>query len=197
MKYIIPLLFATIITVALVALRKPNLQQTRKGAVVENEAETIERHKALNPKQQERIARRAARTEAYIRFIDSVIVSGNYQFLPSSFAREPAGRAYPIYNIQYELVVQTNFTEIYLPYIKGVTPPYRMSVINTILPQVDNYRASQTDEGWQISFSSWLYSINNYNFLLTVYSRSGSAQLNITNSLYNQVTYWGSIMAVY
>lgn len=150
-----------------------------------------------NEKREARIARRAARQAQYERFLDSVIVSHNYRFIPTSMQVEPAGSPHMINNALSELAVYTDYADINLPYLRGIMPPYRLVIINNVITNLNNYTAIQTDDGWTITFSSWLYSANNYDFKLNIYSKSGSAQLYISSTFYSTVSYWGSIMAIY
>jgi hypothetical protein len=62
---------------------------------------------------------------------------------------------------------------------------------------VDNYRAEQTAEGWMITFSSSLFSANDYTFTFEVFSSSGGANLTISSVWYNPVFYTGTITQLY
>ena len=57
-----------------------------------------ERHKA-------REQRRAERLAAYERFVDSIVLSRNFKFVPTSVQQEPAGSTRMLYNPNYELSV--------------------------------------------------------------------------------------------
>lgn len=155
------------------------------------------REREMSEKHKERIAKRKARQEAYERFMDSTIVSHNYRFIPSSFNVEPAGGMQMISNPNFEMSIYTDWADIALPYYRGFVPPYRLGIINTIITCLNGYTAVQTDDGWTISFDSWLYTSNDFTFTLYVYSKTGSAQLNLTSSYYPATSYWGSIAAVY
>lgn len=151
----------------------------------------------LSPHHQERIARRTARQAEYERSIDSIVLARSYRFIPQSMQVEPAGNMHFINNGAFELLVQPDYTDINLPYLRGLMPPYKMVVLNTVVNFVENYTAVQTDNGWEITFSSWLYEPNNYNFALSITSTTGNAQLTISNTFYSTVTYWGQVMQNY
>ena len=91
----------------------------------------------------------------------------------------------------------SDYIDVYIPFIKGIVPPYYPTVFNYILTSVSNYTTVQNDGGWTVTFDSWLYSGNDYTFKLDIYSSSGTAILNISSMAYNTVTYSGYITQVY
>ena len=162
-----------------------------------NEAPADQRHeRELSEKHRERIARRKARQAAYEHFIDSTVLSHNLIFYPSMFNVEPAGGSNLINNPNAELAIYSDWADICLPYYRGFTPPYRLAVVNTVITTLNGYTAVQTNDGWNVTFNSWLYSGNEYTFTLQIYSSSGSAQLQLSSDFYPTTTYWGSISAV-
>lgn len=148
-----------------------------------------ERHKA-------REARRAERLAAYERFMDSIVLARNFKFLPSDIAQQPAGSTRQLSNPNYELAVWGSEVDVCLPYIKGVTPPYYFVLLNYTLPAVSKYITEQTRDGWNVSFSSTLFSATDYNFSLDIYSSSGTATLTISSTWYPDVQYDGTIVTV-
>jgi hypothetical protein len=145
----------------------------------------------------ERVARRAERLAAYQRQMDSIIRSQNYQFNPSTMQQQPAGPLRQLLNPNFVVQLYDGSVDICLPYIKGYVPPYYYTLINCVLPSVDNYRAEQTAEGWMITFSSSLFSANDYTFTFEVFSSSGGANLTISSVWYNPVLYIGTITQIY
>lgn len=161
------------------------------------EAPADQRHeRELSEKHRERIARRKARQAAYEHFIDSTVLSHNFVFNPSMFNLEPAGGSHLISNPNAELAIYSDWADICLPFYRGFVPPYRLSVINTIVTTLNGYTTVQTDNGWTVTFDSWLYSGNEYTFTLDIYSSTGGAQLQLSSNFYPTTTYWGSISAV-
>lgn len=153
--------------------------------------------KNLSEKQRERIEQRKARQAAFEHFIDSTILSHHYRFVPTMFNVEPAGSSNLISNPNIELGIYGDWADVHLPIYQGFTPPYRLVVINTSVTSLANFTTIQTDNGWTITFDSWLYSSNDYTFSLDVYSKTGGATLSISSTFYPTTTYWGSIVAVY
>ena len=144
----------------------------------------------------EREQRRAERLAAYERFIDSIVLARNFKFIPASVQQEPAGPTRLLNNPNYELAVWGTEVDVCLPYIKGVTPPYYFVLLNYTLPSVSKYITEQTHDGWNVSFSSSLFSATDYNFSLDIYSSSGTATLTLSSTWYPDVQYNGSIITI-
>lgn len=191
-KSLIIIGIATVVILAAV----PTLRAIRTStSPIETPAD--QRHeKELSEKHRERIAKRKARQAAYERFIDSTVLSHNFIFYPSMFNVEPAGGSHLISNPNAELAIYSDWADICLPYYRGFTPPYRLSVVNTVITTLNGYTTIQTDDGWTVTFDSWLYSGNEYTFTLNIYSSTGGAQLQMSSNFYPTTTYWGSISAV-
>ena len=148
-------------------------------------------------RRQEREKEREARTAKFQQQMDSIILTHSYAFLPNQFQQQPAGMPHQIVNPNLRLDVYPDFTDVYLPYIKGITPPYQMTVLNYTISYVEGYSAVQNSQGWVITFKSNLFSVNNYTFTLTVYTATGEAILDLSSDIYNTVTYNGTIMGHY
>ena len=142
----------------------------------------------------EREQRRAQRQAEYEKYIDSIVLARNYQFSPQSMQQQPAGQMRLLNNPNFGLQVWGSEVDIFLPYIKGVTPPYYTVMLNYTLPSVDKYVTEQTQEGWLVTFSSSLFSGSDYDFSLEIYTASGSATLTISSPWYPDVQYVGGIM---
>ncbi|MBQ9138430.1 MAG: DUF4251 domain-containing protein [Alistipes sp.] len=144
----------------------------------------------------EREQRRAARLAEYERYMDSIVMARNFKFIPSSVQQEPAGSTRLINNPNYELSVWDTEVDVCLPYIKGVTPPYYFVLLNYTLPSVTGYITEQTRDGWNVSFSTSLFSATTYRFSLDIFSSSGSATLTIASTWYPDVQYNGAIVGI-
>ena len=70
-------------------------------------------------------------------------------------------------------------------------------VINYTVPDVQGYTTEQTHEGWMVTFSTSLFSASTYTFTFEIFSRTGGANLTITNPWYSPVQYSGSISQLY
>lgn len=156
-----------------------------------------ERQMEMSQKHLDRVKEREARTAKYEKYMDSLILSHEYSFIPTTFQQQPAGMPRTIYNPNFRLGVYSDFVDVYLPYIKGITPPYYITIINYTLPYIENYVAVQGEDSWTISFKSNLFSVNNYTFTFTIYTKTGEANLDISSNMYNTVTYSGSIVGHY
>lgn len=150
-----------------------------------------------NGKHLERLQRRDARYAASVKFVDSLVLSRDFSFDPISFQREPAGSVMTIYNPIFKLGIYPDFTDIHLPYSKGITPPYYTAVFNYTISYVEGYTAIQDNDGWVISFSSTLFTANNYTFSLKIYSATREAVLSLSSDFYGTTTYNGTILAHY
>ena len=144
----------------------------------------------------EREERRAQRLAEYERYMDSIVLSRNFRFLPDDIQQQPAGPTRMLSNPNFELTVWGSEVDVCLPYIKGVTPPYYYVILNYTLPSVSHYLTEQTHEGWVVSFDSSLYSVTDYHFSLNIYPSSGSATLTISTAWYPDVSYDGSIISL-
>ena len=141
----------------------------------------------------EREQRRAQRQAEYEKYIDSIVLARNYQFSPQSMQQEPAGQMRLLNNPNFGLQVWGSEVDIFLPYIKGVTPPYYTVMFNYTMPSVQKYITEQTQEGWLVTFTSSLFSGSDYDFSLEIYTSSGSATLTISSPWYPDVQYIGGI----
>ena len=160
----------------------------------------IGQKKNLSPREERREIRekrRAERIAEYEKFMDSLILSRNFQFNPQSMQRQPAGPMRQIMNPAFNVGIWDGTVDICLPYIKGYVPPYHVTVINYTVPNITGYVTEQTPEGWMVTFSTSLFSASTYTFTFEIYSRTGGATLTITNSWYSPVQYSGTISALY
>ena len=92
---------------------------------------------------------------------------------------------------------QENFAEEIASMIKGYVPPYYTTVLNYTVSNLQGYTTEQTHEGWMVTFSTSLFSASNYTFTFEIFSRTGGANLTVTNPWYNAVQYSGTISQLY
>lgn len=144
----------------------------------------------------EREKRRAQRQAEYEKYIDSIVLVRNFQFSPQSMQQQPAGPMRLLNNPNFGVQVWGSEVDIFLPYIKGVTPPYYTVMLNYTMPSVNKYVTEQTQEGWLVTFSTSLFSGSDYDFSLEIYTSSGSATLTIASPWYPDVQYVGSISSL-
>lgn len=145
---------------------------------------------------QQRIEQRAARLAAYERQIDSIIMSRSYRFIPQTMQQLPAGMMRNLNSDMYEVTVMTDAVDVFIPFLKGYVPPYYPVVFNYVLPSVQNYHAEKSNNGWQISFQTTLFSATDYTFLFEVSPHYGNVVLTISSPFYNSVQYTGNIVGI-
>ena len=163
-------------------------------------ATVIGQKKILSPKEERREVREKRRAERIADFektMDSVILSRNFQFNPQTMQRQPAGPMRQIINPAFNVGVWDGTVDICLPYVKGYVPPYYTTIINYTVPNVQGYTTEQTHEGWMVTFSTSLFSASTYTFTFEIFSRTGGANLTITNPCYNPVEYSCTFSKVY
>lgn len=179
---------------------KRMLLVTFSVALLLSAAFVIGQKKMLSPREErreQREARRAARLAEYEKMMDSLILSHNFQFNPSSMQRQPAGPLRTIVNPEFNVALWGSMADICLPYIKGFTPPYAVTVINCTIPTLDHFTTEQTSEGWLVQFSSSLFTGSTFTFVFEIYSRTGGAVLTVKNPWYADVQYTGTISQLY
>ncbi len=153
-----------------------------------------------NPKSERREVRENRRAERQAQMeqeIDSIMIAKAYVFRPSSIQREPAGRMNMLSNPNFEIRVWDGAADVFIPYISGVVPPYKHTIINYTLPFLSNYVAVQTENGWEVTFTSSLFSASTYTFKFEVNAKFGTSTLTLSNTWNNDVTYSGIITRIY
>ena len=160
----------------------------------------IGQKKNLSPKEERREIRekrRAERIANYEKTMDSIVLSRTFQFNPQTMQRQPAGPMRQIMNPNFNVGLWDGTLDLCLPYIKGYTPPYYVTVLNYTVPNLQGYIAEQTHEGWMITFSTSLFSASTYTFTFEIFTRTGGANLTISNPWYSDVQYTGTISQLY
>ncbi len=152
---------------------------------------------AKQEKREVREKRRADKQAAYEKMIDSIVLSRTFQFNPQTMQQQPAGSSRMLTNPNFDIGYWDGTIDVFLPYIKGYTPPFQTVILNYTLSDVDNYTTEQTDDGWRVTFNTSLFSSSNYTFTLEISSRFGGATLTIKNPWYSAVQYYGSISKLY
>lgn len=153
-----------------------------------------------NPKSERREIRenrRAERQAAMEREIDSIMIAKAWIFRPQTVQREPAGRMNMLSNPNFEIRVWDGAADIFIPYIEGITPPYKHTIINYTMPLLNNYVAIQTENGWQVTFKTSLFTASDFTFIFNVNAKFGTTTLTVKNTWNNDVTYNGSISRIY
>ena len=130
-------------------------------------AQTQSKNQKLSPKQEKREAReqrRAQRQAEYERYIDSLVTSGNFQFIPNSMRVMPAGSEHLITNPNFGLQYWDGEFDIFLPYVKGAVMPYYLTVLNYTISNPEETLKEQSPNGWEVTFVTSLFSATRYVF---------------------------------
>ncbi len=141
--------------------------------------------------------RRAARQAATEKMIDSLVLAHSFQFRPQSMQQEISGGMNILANPNFEVGIWDGSADIFLPYIKGIAPPYRHVILNYTVTMLNNYTTEQTDNGWIVSFTTNLYSSSDYTFIFDINTKYGSTTLTIKSVWYESVKYVGWISQYY
>lgn len=150
----------------------------------------------LSPKQEKREVREQRRAEKqaeFEKYMDSLILSGTFQFTPQTMQRMPAGSLHLITNPNFNMQYWDGTFDIFLPYVKGYVMPYYMTVLNCTVSNANEYLTQQNSNGWVVTFVSSLFSATTYTFTLEIYAKTGGATLTINAPGYNAVQYSGTI----
>lgn len=139
----------------------------------------------------ERAERREARQASYKEYIDSLILTRDYEFVPQTMQMQPAGNMRMIYNPFYFVTVYPSYIQVHIPMVKGYTPPYYIGLLNFDSFYPNGYTAVQEENGWSIKFSAAGMDGNTYAFDFYVNYVGGEATLNVSTPVYNTVTYSG------
>ncbi len=152
---------------------------------------------AKQERREVREKRRADKQAAFEKSMDSIILSHNFQFNPQTMQRQIAGSMHLLSNPNFSVGYWDGTIDVFLPYIKGIMPPYHSVILNYTIPSVQNYVTEQTASGWLITFETSLFSAGTYTFSLDVSTKYGGATLTLKNPFYNTVQYTGTISQLY
>lgn len=147
-------------------------------------------------KHEARRQRRAERLAEYEKYTDSLVMSHHFRFIPQTMQQLPAGMMRNLVNPNYEVTVIGGEVDVCIPFLKGYVPPFYPVVFNYVLPMVEGYTAEQTNDGWNVTFRTTLFSATDYTFSFEIYSHYGGAMLTISSPFYNSVQYTGNLMAI-
>lgn len=152
-----------------------------------------------SPRQEKREVReqqRAAKQQEFENYIDSLVSKGRFQFVPRTMQLMPAGSLHLITNPNFNMQYWDGTFDVFLPYIKGFSVPYRLTVLNYTVSNPEEYLNEPTSEGRIVTFTSSLFSATQYTFTLEIFSKTGSAVLTVKNPWSNTIQYNGNISAL-
>ena len=113
-------------------------------AINAKEDAEAKRNAERTAQQEARQQRRAERLANYEKFIDSLVLSRDFRFVPQTMQQLPAGVLRTIYNPSYEVAVWDGSVDVCMPFLKGYTPPYYPVVFNYVLPSWELLRSTLT-----------------------------------------------------
>lgn len=152
----------------------------------------VEKSKMTKEQRKEyRAEERAKRNAEATKAIDSIVLSRNWQFVPSTM-QQMAGPTRMIYRNYYINVFPT-YVQVYIPYIRGIVNQY-ITLMNFDIMSPQNYEIVKTNDGWNVSFQGNDFTGNFYTFDFNIYTPSYEVVLNITSIRFNTVTYNGTLM---
>jgi hypothetical protein len=146
-----------------------------------------------NSRQERRSLRAEARQERYARetrYIDSLVLSKDWQFTPITISQF-AGPTQSIFR-NYYVEMFNNSVQVYLPYYKGYVNQY-LTILNFDIWQPENYSIEKSTDGWHVVFSGTDFTGNTYTFDFNISTPSGQVELELRSTFYNTVSYSGSI----
>ncbi len=157
-------------------------------------AETPKQEREM--RREEREKEREAKQAQFENYIDSVVMTHDFRFLPQDFQMQPAGRLRQISNPNFRIGIYPTYVDICVPYFVGMTPPYAITIMNYTVPNPSKmlYVQKKDNKGWDISFETNLYSSNNYRFKFSIEGQTGECTLDIESDFLNTVTYTGTIL---
>lgn len=118
MKRIIVWMAAAAVVVSAVAVTAQQQSKSQRAQTKSQRTEVREQ------RHEERVKRRAERLAAFEKHMDSIILSRNFQFNPSSMQRQPAGPVRQLINPNFTVGFWDGTVDVCLPYIKGYVPPF-------------------------------------------------------------------------
>lgn len=164
--------------------------------VVVGSRNSTQRSQSRDEAREVREARRAKNQAEMEHTIDSIVLAKSFQFIPTTMQQVVAGRMNMLSNPNFEVGIWDSTIDIFLPYIKGIAPPYQHTILNYTIP-MSNYVTEQTTNGWRVTFSSNLFSASTYTFVFEINSKLGSTNLYLKNPWFETVEYMGTITKFY
>lgn len=122
--------------------------------------------------------RRQIKNLEFIKNLDNLVASHNYQFVPISMQEMPGGAIHYVYNYYYYVAIVDNHAEVHIPTIRGGLVQY-IEILNFDTFSVSNYRTSRTHFGWAISFNLNSGTDSSYAVAINLYTATGEAELNL------------------
>ena len=135
---------------------------------------------------------REQRQQRFMQRLDSLVSSGEFQFLPISMEMEPDGSLQMINNFYYYVGVFKDSVQVHLPVVRGKVIDYT-AIANFDTREVSDFQTSRTKFGWETSLSAKDGDGTVYTFNFNVYTSTGEAVLNLVTGKFS-IKYIGSVV---
>lgn len=144
------------------------------------------------------VAQRAARErevrqQRFSARIDSLVSSGEFQFLPVSMMWSPRMQSQIIDGYYYYVGIFKEQLQVHMPVVVGRALTYN-AIANFDTDSLSGYRNEKNDTGWKVSFSAEDETGTTYAFVFTIYRVTGRAVLDMISDS-NLIQYTGTIVA--
>ena len=146
------------------------------------------------PDRRQRVAReREVRQQRFSARIDSLVSSGEFQFLPVSMMWSPRMQSQIIDGYYYYVGIFKEQLQVHMPVVVGRALTYN-AIANFDTDSLSGYRNEKNDTGWKVSFSAEDETGTTYAFVFTIYRVTGRAVLDMISDS-NLIQYTGTIVA--
>lgn len=85
--------------------------------------------------------------------LDSMVASGDFQFLPVSMEWGPRGGSQIINDFYYYIGIFKNRLQVHIPVVIGRAMTYN-AVVNFDTDKMTGFRTQRNDSGWKVSFAA-------------------------------------------
>ena len=128
------------------------------------------------PDRRQRVAReREVRQQRFSARIDSLVSSGEFQFLPVSMMWSPRMQSQIIDGYYYYVGIFKEQLQVHMPVVVGRALTYN-AIANFDTDSLSGYRNEKNDTGWKVSFSAEDETGMTYAFVFTIYRVTGRAR---------------------
>lgn len=144
-------------------------------------------------RRQRSAAERQLRQQRFMERLDSMVASGDFQFLPVSMEWGPRGGSQIINDFYYYIGIFKNRLQVHIPVVIGRAMTYN-AVVNFDTDKMTGFQTQRNDSGWKVSFAATDNTGTAYTFVFTIYDQTGQAILDMVSNR-NLMQYSGTIVA--
>ena len=132
-------------------------------------------------RRQRSAAERQLRQQRFMERLDSMVASGDFQFLPVSMEWGPRGGSQIINDFYYYIGIFKNRLQVHIPVVIGRAMTYN-AVVNFDTDKMTGFRTQRNDSGWKVSFAATDNTGTAYTFVFTIYDQTGQAILDMVSN---------------